>query len=139
MNRTAELVEKWIAKAERDFVTASTILDKIPDFDDVICYHCQQAAEKYIKAYLICLNIDFGKIHSLTELVKKISNRPDYDKRLNGLVEGYEGFAVDVRYPEIIDKALPKPDEVLMTTIKIKEILLPLIRIELKKLNESTK
>jgi HEPN domain-containing protein len=34
-----------------------------------ICFHCQQAVEKYLKAYLIFLEIPFKKTHEIGELI----------------------------------------------------------------------
>ncbi len=36
---------------------------------DTVCFHVQQCAEKYIKAYLIYCEIDFKKSHDLGELI----------------------------------------------------------------------
>lgn len=47
------LTLEWIAKAEGDFMTAEreARIRKNPNFD-AVCFHSQQTAEKYIKAYL---------------------------------------------------------------------------------------
>lgn len=39
-------VERWLSKAERDLITARTILDNEPALTDVVCYHAQQCAEQ---------------------------------------------------------------------------------------------
>ncbi len=36
---------------------------------ETACYHCQQAAEKYLKAYLIYAEVEPPRIHDLTRLV----------------------------------------------------------------------
>ena len=38
-------------------------------FPDIICFHSQQSAEKYLKAYLVFLDQDFPKTHALEDLV----------------------------------------------------------------------
>jgi len=37
---------------------------------DAVCFHCQQAVEKLLKAYLISKNVEFGRIHDLETLLK---------------------------------------------------------------------
>jgi HEPN domain-containing protein len=37
---------------------------------DTVCFHAQQCAEKYIKALLINLGIDFPKTHDISSLTK---------------------------------------------------------------------
>ena len=74
---------------------------------DVICFHCQQAAEKYLKAYLISKNVDFGKTHNLEYLVKLCS---EIDTEFENVKVGDLSFyAVEVRYPD--DFYMPTIDE----------------------------
>ena len=48
----AELVEvrQWLLKARRDLESAKVLFDR--ELNDTSVYHCQQAAEKSLKAYL---------------------------------------------------------------------------------------
>jgi HEPN domain-containing protein len=43
--------EEWVAKAEADY-RAAMALDPV-DLPDVVCSHCQQCVEKYLKAGLV--------------------------------------------------------------------------------------
>lgn len=63
-----DLVKKWLEKARRDLMTAKSGLDSSEPFTDIICFHAQQAGEKYIKAYLVWQEIEFPKTHSLEDL-----------------------------------------------------------------------
>jgi HEPN domain-containing protein len=36
---------------------------------DTVCFHAQQCAEKYLKARLVYLSIDFPKIHDISEII----------------------------------------------------------------------
>ncbi len=57
---------EWVEKAEGDFIGA-TILGKkrSPKTYHLICFACQQSAEKYLKAYLVENNVRFSKTHAL--------------------------------------------------------------------------
>jgi HEPN domain-containing protein len=44
-------------------------------FPDIVCFHAQQAAEKYLKAYLVFLEQDFPKTHALEDLVLIASSK----------------------------------------------------------------
>jgi len=48
-----ELVDKWIAIADKDLLTAELLLKSDVVVTETICYHCQQSVEKYLKAYLV--------------------------------------------------------------------------------------
>src|SRR5262249_27997019 len=41
----------WVRKAEGDRVAARRLAED-PRFNDATCFHCQQAAEKYLKAVM---------------------------------------------------------------------------------------
>ena len=49
-----EIINEWIAKADEDFEFAKINLEEEKSFYAPICFHFQQAAEKYFKAYNPC-------------------------------------------------------------------------------------
>ena len=46
-------VRQWLRKAVNDQRAARAALDQDPPITDVAAFHCQQAAEKLLKAYLV--------------------------------------------------------------------------------------
>lgn len=59
----------WLAIARRDLDSAKRLLAGIPPYRDTAAYHCQQAAEKALKAFLTAKAKPFPKTHDLTVLV----------------------------------------------------------------------
>jgi HEPN domain-containing protein len=55
-----DLVREWVEKAEGDFHSAERELRarKAPNYD-AACFHPQQCAEKYLKAFLVHRRISF--------------------------------------------------------------------------------
>jgi len=53
--------EKWIKKAESDLLVITNNLASVEIPIDACCFHAQQAAEKYLKAYLVSKQIPFLK------------------------------------------------------------------------------
>ncbi|MBM2817019.1 MAG: hypothetical protein HW421_3781 [Ignavibacteria bacterium] len=53
MNSKILLIDAWLERAEHDMETAKLVFNHLPTFFDTICFHCQQSAEKYLKAYLL--------------------------------------------------------------------------------------
>ena len=47
-----EYIKEWISKAEKDIKTVE-IMKEVEDITEIVCFHCQQAVEKYLKALLI--------------------------------------------------------------------------------------
>lgn len=67
-----KIVEEWISKADEDFEFAFLNLNEGKTFFAQICFHFQQASEKYLKAYIIGQELEFRKIHDLPVLLKNM-------------------------------------------------------------------
>ena len=94
------LLDEWVEKAEGDY-KAAVILKrqrKEPQYDTV-CYHSQQSAEKYLKAYLVKQGVAPQRTHDLRDLLTECIN---YDASLSVLwpdVRFLGPFSVQFRYP----------------------------------------
>ncbi len=64
-----EYILKWFKKAESDLKVAEYILTSEEPPTDAICFHCQQAVEKYFKAYLTYKDVRAKKTHDLEVLL----------------------------------------------------------------------
>jgi len=94
------IVAEWVEKAEGDFQTAEREVRarKFPNYD-AVCFHAQQCAEKYLKAFLIQCQIPFRPIHDLEVLLGAITpGSPDFDV-IRDLLLLLNDYAVDIRYP----------------------------------------
>jgi HEPN domain-containing protein len=60
-----EIVQLWIIKADNDLTVADHELGHKQPTTDAICFHCQQACEKYLKAFLIFHGVEFPRTHAL--------------------------------------------------------------------------
>ena len=63
----------WMIKAWRDLETARRVATGEPPFLDVAVYHCQQAAEKAVKAFLV----HHGNIDALGFRIGGLAYTPD--------------------------------------------------------------
>jgi HEPN domain-containing protein len=94
------IVGEWVEKAEGDFQTAEReeLVRKAPNYD-AVCFHAQQCAEKYLKAFLIHHQVPFRPIHDLEVLLGLIvPTRPDFEVIRDPLLL-INDYAVDIRYP----------------------------------------
>ena len=58
----SEIIRQWVRKAENDLRNAEhTLTMKEGCPFDLVCFHAQQCAEKYLKAWLVFLGIGFQK------------------------------------------------------------------------------
>jgi HEPN domain-containing protein len=63
-------IERWLAKAHNDLVTAKTMAGVDPPITDTACFHAQQCVEKCLKAFLVFADIHVEKTHYLPRLVE---------------------------------------------------------------------
>jgi HEPN domain-containing protein len=94
------LVAEWVAKAEADYKSAVALQRRRKEpLPDVVCYHCQQCVEKYLKAYLIAQGSIPPRIHDLEELLHLCAL---YDAAFTArlaLVRILNPYGVLIRYP----------------------------------------
>jgi len=51
-NAQHEAIQQWLLKSQRDLKVANILIDNEESLLDAVVYHCQQCAEKALKAYL---------------------------------------------------------------------------------------
>ena len=95
-----EFVAEWFKYAEMDFITSEHLLTLRPQPLEIICFHCQQAAEKYLKGYLVFANkVEPPKTHDLVllkiECMKSNSSFDDVSRACEVLTR----YGVGARYP----------------------------------------
>lgn len=61
----AQLVQGWLIKAQRDLASARVLMETTPPLLDTAIYHCQQAAEKAVKGYLVFCDQEFERVHDI--------------------------------------------------------------------------
>ena len=99
MDELKQLVTAWLDKAENDLLSAQRLMSFKNPTTDTISFHCRQAIEKFLKAYLVVWQVDFSKSHDLEYLLTLcIETEPDF-VQFEEEVRNFEGFAVEYRYP----------------------------------------
>ena len=107
----ASEAKAWMVKAWRDSETARRAANGQPPFYDVAVYHCQQAAEKAVKALLVHHGKPYEKTHDievLTDLACEI------DSNFNTLADAADAltpYATRFRYPNATFAVEPQPTE----------------------------
>jgi HEPN domain-containing protein len=100
MKTKGELIGAWLEKAEKDLLSANHEFSFKDRVLESICFHCQQAVEKYIKAYLIYLEITFGKTHEIGELITLCEHKDTSISALKEEADKLTDYSVDLRYPD---------------------------------------
>jgi len=94
------LALEWAIKAEGDYATAQREIRarKAPNFDSA-CFHAQQTAEKYLKAFLQSKNQAPPRIHDLIELLALCLPLNPAIVLLEVDLKSLNAYAVQFRYP----------------------------------------
>src|SRR5262245_43000312 len=90
-----KLTAAWIRKAESDFRVAKSLAGMRPPAHDEVCFHAQQAAEKFFKALLQEWGLPVPKIHELDNLLAMLLPRDATLQVVRRGLHGLSRFAVD--------------------------------------------
>ena len=95
-----EYLKEWVHKAEEDYIVAAALARRRKQpTPNAVAFHCQQCAEKYLKAFLVRHKVMFPKTHDLLELHRLcLSVEPAFDL-IGDLLDRLNPYAVEFRYP----------------------------------------
>ena len=119
----------WVTKADHDLGTAVLTFLHIPDYKDTVTFHCQQAVEKYLKAYLIFLDIDFRFSHDLVYLLELIGREDNTAGEYYERILNLQNYAVEVRYP---DETIYISDEQVIEAIKTAKVIRHVLTVKME-------
>lgn len=93
---------RWMKLAEMDYGVAEHLFKTYyPKPYEIICYHCQQAAEKAIKAIIMSGGAKGGlpKLHDLSFLLNQIKNTVKIEEKYYDYADALTPYGVSIRYP----------------------------------------
>jgi len=120
--------EDWILLADRDLYAAEVLLKDHFLLTNIVAFHCQQAIEKYLKAFLIENDVPLIKTHDLIKLNGMIQEIKDLGIDRKNLIIINEVY-VESRYPGelgLISDGMPtnkQAEEFIEYTKEIKAII----------------
>lgn len=127
-----EVVIRWVKKAESDLRSANVLLKADDVITESVCFHCQQAIEKYLKGFLTYHNVRVKKTHDLGMLLEMCL---EIDKEFESMdkekIASLTPFVVEIRYPdEIYTPTIDESREALEIALKIKEFVFKKLKIK---------
>lgn len=132
MNPELDEVNEWLHKARIDLLSAQILMKHgVPVFD-AAAFHCQQAVEKALKAFLVWKAVRFEKVHSLTYLLDLCEVEEPGFASLRERAETLAPFAAEIRYPgEVVEVSREGAQEVFATAKAVWDFILHLLPGEL--------
>lgn len=86
----AEYIENWLFRAREDVAVMNRLSDSgIEFYTSTICFHAQQAVEKYLKIFLIFHDVDFPRTHDVDFLLMECQkiDKTNFDLELTQLAD----------------------------------------------------
>lgn len=128
----------WLSKADRDLRAAAHLLQADPPFLADVAFHCQQAAEKSLKALLTWHDQPFGKTHNLEKVGSQaVAVNPGLEPIVNRVTVLSE-YASKFRYPgEPDEPTREETDQALALARELHEAIRSQLASELEVVPES--
>ena len=96
-------VIEWIQIAEDDLYAAKILSEAVRKPFEIICYHCAQAIEKYLKGYLTYNDITPEKTHNLLLLLEFCIEKDNNFQTIRTECGLLNKFTNEIRYPHRIE------------------------------------
>ncbi|MBP5602343.1 MAG: HEPN domain-containing protein [Treponema sp.] len=111
--KNENLVKSWIEFADMDAnLAVFTFENMYPKPLELICYHCQQAAEKILKAMMLATTetSEIQKTHDLALLADFLAETIEIDDMIYNACSDLTPYGVKVRYPKevLVDEPMTK-------------------------------
>lgn len=129
MSKRREDVHAWVRKAEEDFQIALTLSRQRRKLTGGICFHAQQSAEKYLKAFLVQERLAFPKTHDLLQLPQLCQGRHALLQSLHPLLEMLNAYSIIPRYPGE-EPTVEEAKEAVKIAQEVRQMLRQLLRFQ---------
>ena len=100
MKERIELAKSWFKVGDEDILTAEQLMRFEEPILRSICFHCQQAVEKYIKGYIIFLDGDFSYTHDISRLLDELKKYESGLSLDDMEPDQLSTYAIETRYPD---------------------------------------
>lgn len=115
---------EWLKYAENDILTAKTMRAIENPPMEIVCYHCQQTAEKLLKAFLIRKEEPLSKTHDLVFLNSKCIKLDQKFEYISKECFRLTNYGVNTRYPSVMDIIEEDMDKAIADADKIMDFVL---------------
>lgn len=126
-------VRNWLIKSQHDLGSARRLMEGEEAYLDTAVYHCQQAAEKALKAFLTYHDIVFEKTHDLIELLELSRAQEPAFEQWREVTNELTPYAVQFRYPgDVLEPSKSDAETALQHAQSFVQFVLGLLPYEVK-------
>ncbi len=120
-----ELVQQWLQKVWSDLLLGQAALDLPVPQTAGACFHCQQAVEKSLKAFLVFQAVEFEWSHKIEYLINLCVEQDQSFEQIRNSAAPLADYAVGFRYPaNEPDPTLAQAREALAVAHKVYHFIL---------------
>ncbi len=126
--KNRDIANEWFQFAVLDLGAAKFLTGMRPLPLEIICYHCQQSAEKYLKGFIV---LNGGKVIKTHDLLILNKDCRQYDKSFSEIEDEcveLVDYGALVRYPFNIDLEERDALDALKSAEKIKNFIMARIK-----------
>ena len=122
--KVGKLVGQWLNKADKDLMSAEKELASENPITETICFHSQQAAEKYLKAYLVKNGKPPPRTHDIGIVLRECATlNKDFELIKKDAVK-LTIYGVVIRYPDdFYEPTIEEAKEAVEIAKKVKEFV----------------
>jgi HEPN domain-containing protein len=106
-----ELLRSWLTKAASDLRSARLLGSADDPPLDTAIYHCQQTAEKAVKAFLVSMEIPPEKTHDIRKLTLQAAVHEPRFNEVMDMAVALTPYAWEFRYPGDLAETYPTREE----------------------------
>jgi HEPN domain-containing protein len=115
-------VIEWFQIADDDLYSAQMLNELVRKPHEIICYHCAQSIEKYLKGYLTYNGIIPQKTHNLLILLEVCIEKDDHFENIKTECSIMNRYVNEIRYPHRIEVKVEDVNYSIRAAEKIKDI-----------------
>lgn len=113
-------VQQWIEKADEDRLVVHQLFEADSIARGTMGFHCQQATEKYLKAFLIFHGIEPERTHNLEFLLEQCASIDTSFSDIDPL--NLTDYGIEVRYPgDFLEPSIGEIKELMLIINQIRE------------------
>ena len=119
-----ELVAEWFKFADDDIDTATLLKEMRPQHHEIICYHCEQAVEKYLKGFFVSKGQMPPKTHDLANLCNLCAELDANFMSLLPQCSYLTQFGVQPRYPKELHITSANVEQAIKYALEVKNFII---------------
>jgi len=119
----SKYVRQWIEKADEDRLVVYQLIEANSSATGAMGFHCQQAAEKFLKAFLIFHGIDPPRTHNIEFLLNQCSAIEADFRTIEP--SNLTDYGVEARYPgDFLEPTAGELNELIRIVDQIRELVI---------------